>query len=396
MSIKRAINNFFEERYDMRVFRDFSAGQLHKRLPPHTGWGHVFGSLALMLYISQVLTGILLLVYYRPTPEEAHESIKHITGAVPFGWFYRQLHAWGATLMIIALLLHMCRTYFMGAYKKPRELTWVTGVFLFMATITFGFTGYLLPWNELAYWATTVGTEVAGAVPFVGQWVMEFLRGGPGVGHETLSRFFLIHVIILPWFTFAIIGLHLFLMRAQNLATLDPVGEEKKTPPECGIPFHPVHSAKEVSVALLTFGILASLAVLSPWEIGEPANPLVTPEAIKPEWYFLPTYQLLKYFSGPLGKIVGIMVSFVPFILMFLWPFIDRGKERHPKKRPLAVGLGVLAVAGALFFGVVGHLSESTVTIFGTEYEIDIKGFPHRIEESANHVVGSDSIDEHR
>ena len=391
MGLKNFINKFLFQRYNMRVAIDFSRGQLHKRLPPHTGWGHVFGSLALMLYVSQVLTGILLLVYYRPTPEEAHESIKHITGAVPFGWFYRQIHAWGATLMIIALLLHMCRTYFMGSYKKPRELTWVTGVFLFFATITFGFTGYLLPWNELAYWATTVGTEVAGAVPFVGQWVMEFLRGGAGGGPETLSRFVLIHVIILPWFTFALIGFHLFLMRSQNLATLEPVGEEKKTPPECGIPFHPVHSAKEVSVALVTFGILATLAVLSPWEIGEPANPLVTPEAVKPEWYFLPTYQLLKYFSGPLGKVVGILVSFVPFILLIVWPFIDRGKHRHPKKRPLAVGLGILAVAGALFFGVVGHLSESTVSIFGTEYEFDIKGFPHRVAEPIEGVEAMNS-----
>lgn len=384
MGLKNSINKFLEQRYNMRAFRDFAQYQVHKRLPPHTGWAHAFGSLALMLYISQVLTGILLLVYYRPTPEEAHESIKTITGAVPFGWFYRQLHAWGATLMIIALLLHMCRTYFMGSYKKPRELTWLTGVCLFMATITFGFTGYLLPWNEMAYWATTVGTEVAGAVPLVGPWVMGFLRGGSGVGHETLSRFFLIHVIILPWVTMGLIAVHLFLMRAQNLATLEGVGEEKPIPEGTGIPFHPVHTAKEVSIALFTFGILATLAVLYPWEIGEPANPLVTPEAVKPEWYFLPTYQLLKYFSGPLGKVVGIMVSFVPFVVLFLWPFIDRGKHRHPRKRPIAVSVGVLAIIGALFFGALGHFSETTVTIFGTQYEIDVKGVPHRVDEQDN------------
>ncbi len=391
MGLLKAINGFLDRRFNMRVFREFADYQIHKRLPPHTSWAHAFGSLALLLYISQVLTGILLLVYYRPTPEEAHESIKYITGAVPFGWFYRQLHAWGATLMIILLLLHMCRTYFMGSYKRPRELTWVTGAILFMATITFGFTGYLLPWNEVAYWATTVGTEVAGAVPFIGQWLMEFLRGGSGVGHETLSRFFLIHVIILPWFITGIIGLHLFLMRAQNLATLDDVGDEKPISPESGIPFHPVHTSKEVSIALFTFGVLATLSVLWPWEIGEPANPLVTPEAIKPEWYFLPTYQLLKYFHGPFGKVVGIMVSFVPYILLFAWPFIDRGKHRHPRKRPFAVSLGVLAIVGAVFFGVVGHLSETTVSIFGSQYEFDVKGYPHRVAEPIDGVDAMDS-----
>ncbi len=380
MKLIAAVNRFLEARYNMRFVREFSAKQLHKRLPPHTGWLHALGSLALLLFVSQVLTGILLLVYYRPTPDEAHESIKYITGAVPFGWFYRQLHAWGATLMIIALLLHMCHAYFSGAYKKPRELTWVTGATLFVVTVTFGFTGYLLPWNEIAYWATTVGTEVAGAVPWIGPWLMEFLRGGSGVGHETLSRFFLIHVIILPWITAALVAVHLLLMRAQNLATLDDVGEEQGYPPDSGVPFHPVHTAKEVSVALVAFGLLATLAVLYPWEIGKAADPLVTPEAIKPEWYFLPTYQLLKYFSGPLGKVVGILVSFVPFVALFLWPFIDRGKARHPRRRPLAVGLGIVAIAGALCFGILGHLSESRVTVFGTTYEFDIKGIPHRVQ----------------
>jgi quinol-cytochrome oxidoreductase complex cytochrome b subunit len=150
VSIRGRINQFLDERYNMEVVRHFVDKQAHKRLPPHTGWLHVFGSLSLILFISQTITGILLLMYYRPTPNEAHESIKYITAEVQFGWLYRQIHAWGASAMILIVVLHMIRTYFWGAFKKPRELTWVSGVFIFIVTVTFGFTGYLLPWNQIA------------------------------------------------------------------------------------------------------------------------------------------------------------------------------------------------------------------------------------------------------
>jgi len=372
---------FLDERFPMPVVRDFVDHQARKRLPPHTGWLHVFGSLSLIAFVSQVVTGILLLVYYRPTPEEAHKSIEYITGEVRFGWLYRQIHAWGATLMIVAVLLHMIRTFFMGAYKKPREMTWVVGAAIFMVTIVFGFTGYLLPWNQLSYWATTVGTEISGAVPWIGPWLKKFMLGGETVGGETLSRFFTVHVIILPWTLAALVGMHLLLMRTQNLATLDPVGQERSYPPDAGIPFWPVHVAKEGCVALITLGVLITLTVVSPWEIGEPANPLETPEAIKPEWYFLPTYQMLKYFVGPTGKVLGIVCSGVPFFLLFLWPFLDRTPARHPRRRPVAVTLGILAIVLALFLGLLGHLSETRRSFFGQVYEFDVYGVPHKVAE---------------
>jgi quinol-cytochrome oxidoreductase complex cytochrome b subunit len=268
----------------------------------------------------------------------------------------------------------------MGAYKKPRELTWVTGVLLFSVTIVFGFTGYLLPWNQIAFWATTVGTESANKVPFIGQWLQYFLRGGDNVTGETLSRFFVVHVIILPWIIVGLIAVHLFLMRVNNLATLEPVDEEKPVPPESGIPFFPVHVAKEGVVAVLLFAVLLTLSVLAPWEIGEPADPLSTPEHVKPEWYFLPSYQLLKYFEGPYGAMIGIFACSVPFVLLFVWPFLDRGKARHPKKRPLAVGFGIIGLLGALFLGYLGHVSESEVTVFGKRYYVDLLGKPHAIQ----------------
>ena len=384
MGLARRIKTFFDTRFDTDTGRQFVNKQLHKRLPPHTSWLHLFASLSLLLFISQTLTGILLLIYYRPTPEEAHESIKYITAEVHFGWLYRQIHAWGASLMILLVVLHMMRTFFAGAYKKPRELTWMTGAVLFIITITFGFTGYLLPWNQIAFWATTVGTESANKVPVIGSWLQYFLRGGDAVTGETLSRFFVVHVIILPWILAGLVGVHLFLMRLNNLATLERVGEEKPFPQECGIPFFPVHAAKEGVVVALLLAVLVTLSVVAPWGIGEPADPLSTPEHIKPEWYFLPSYQLLKYFEGPYGAVVGILACSVPFILLLVWPFLDRGKERHPKKRPLAVGIGLLGVVAALFLGFLGHVSETNQTFFGKRYHIDLLGWPHPIDETQN------------
>lgn len=378
----RAIKRFLEARFDVETAEHFIDKQVHKRLPPHTGWLNVFGSLALLLFISQTITGILLLIYYRPTPEAAHNSIKYITAEVHFGWLYRQIHAWGASVMIVAVVLHMIRTYFMGAYKKPRELTWVTGVLIFLVTITFGFTGYLLPWNQIAFWATTVGTESAAKVPVIGEWLQYFLRGGVAVTGETLSRFFVVHVILLPWLLTGLIALHLFLMRLNNLATLEPVDEEKPFDPKHGVPFVPVHVAKEAVVAVLLLAVLVTLSVVFPWEIGEPADPLSTPPHIKPEWYFLPSYQLLKYFKGQFGAILGIGACSLPFLLLFLWPFLDRGKDRHPRKRPLAVGVGLLGLVAAVFLGILGHLSETNATFFGRTYHFNLLGWPSRVDGS--------------
>ncbi len=381
MGFPGPMRKYLERRFDTEVAEGFLDKQIHKRLPPHTGWLHVFGSLSLLLFISQTLTGIMLLIYYRPTPDEAFKSIQFITGGVHFGWLYRQVHAWGASLMIMALLFHMIRTFFMGSYKRPRELTWVTGVLLFLVTITFGFTGYLLPWNQIAFWATTVGTESANKVPVIGGWLQYFLRGGVSVTGETLSRFFVVHVIILPWVLAGLIAVHLFLMRTCNLATLEDVGKEKKIPSEHGIPFFPVHVAKEGVVIVLLLALLVTLAVVAPWEIGEAADALNTPAHIKPEWYFLPSYQLLKYFEGEYGAVIGIFACGIPFALLFFWPFLDRGKARHPKKRPIAVSIGLLGLFGALFLGYLGHISETEQTFFGQRYHIDLLGWPHKIVE---------------
>src|SRR3989338_2726320 len=186
----KKIKQWFEARFDLNKLKEPLEYQLKKPLPKNITWFHTLGSMSLFLFVSQVLTGILLLVYYRPTVDEAFESVKFIMTKAYMGWLYRQIHAWGANLMVLIVFLHMLRTFITGSYKKPREFTWILGVVLFLLTLIFGFTGYLLPWNQLAYWATTVGTEVAGSIPVVGEWIKTLLRGGSNVGGETLSRFF--------------------------------------------------------------------------------------------------------------------------------------------------------------------------------------------------------------
>ena len=376
MNLYPKIRGWLADRYDVGTVEKFADEQAHKPLPKETGFWHTFGSLSLYLFLNQVVTGILLMIYYRPTTNTAFESVRYIMTKAHFGWLIRGLHAWGATLMILCVLIHMVRTFFMGAYKKPRELTWVLGVFIFGCTVTFGFTGYLLPWNQLSYWATTVGTEITGAIPLLGNYMKLLLRGGEGITGETLARFYVLHVVVLPWVLTMLIATHLFLMRVQGLATMERVGAEQPIDKKHAVPFFPHHILKEGVVFCLLIGALVTLIILWPVELGEKADPFVTPEGIKPEWYFLSTYQLLKY----LPKLLGILVSLIPPLLLLIWPFLDRNPERHPKKRPFAVAVGIAALLLAIVFGVIGHFSESKITWRGQLYHIDIYGVPHKAE----------------
>lgn len=198
--------------------RDALEENLKKPVPPHVNWLYCFGGISLFLFIIQAVTGILLLMYYRPTIAEAYKSVVFITNNVPFGWLIRGFHHWAANLMIIMVFLHMLRVFFYGAYKAPRDFNWVTGVVLLMLTLGFGFTGYLLPWNQISYWATTVGTEVPGAVPYIGDFLITLVRGGQAVGQTTLTRFFAVHVVILPLLIcFFLLG-HFFMIRKQGIS----------------------------------------------------------------------------------------------------------------------------------------------------------------------------------
>jgi quinol-cytochrome oxidoreductase complex cytochrome b subunit len=369
------LKTWLAERYPVEPVREFFRAQAGKLLPPHTSWWHTLGSLLLFLTANQIVTGVLLMVYYRPAPETAYESIHHIMTRMHFGWLIRGLHAWGANIMILLLVAHMFRTFVMGTFKKPRELTWVIGIFIFAVVLVFGFTGYLLPWNQVSYWATTVGTEIAGAIPIAGDPMRTLLRGGDAVGGETLSRFYVVHVTVLPWILASLVAVHILLVRMHGLSPLEPVGKEPELSGKTALRFYPDHVAKESVVFMVFFTLLVLIVFLLPPELGEKADAYRSPEGVKPEWYFLPTYQLLKY----LPKILGIFVSVVPFVLLLLWPFLDRTPARRPSKRPLSVTIGIGALVLAGIFGILGFLSERTVTVMGSRVHFDIYGVPRTL-----------------
>lgn len=187
---------------------------------PKVNWWYTLGSGSLFLFALQAFTGIFLTVYYVPSPDHAYQSVEYITNEVAFGWLIRGVHHWGASLMVIFVFAHMLRTFFMAAYKYPREITWLTGVVLLLATIGMGFTGYLLPWNQKAYWATTVGTEIPGTAPLIGGFMERILRGGSELSAVTLARFFAVHIWFLPAIILLILGIHLYLVVRMGISSM--------------------------------------------------------------------------------------------------------------------------------------------------------------------------------
>jgi len=210
------LGDWLDERFDIRVPLE---GFLKKPVPKHAiRWYFCLGGITFFLFVVQGITGILLSLYYKPTPEGAYDSILFIMNNVRFGWLIRSIHSWSATLMIAACILHMLRVYITGAYKRPRELNWVAGVFLFLATLTFGFTGYLLPWDQKAFWGSTVGSQIVGSVPLIGAWLLGLLRGGPDITGLTLTRFYGLHMLVLPLVVFIFLGIHFIVIRRQGIS----------------------------------------------------------------------------------------------------------------------------------------------------------------------------------
>ena len=294
----------------------------------HSVW-YYFGGLTLFFFIIQVLTGLLLLQYYKPTQAEAFASFVFIQQKVPFGWLIRQVHAWSANAMILMAFIHMFSTFFMKAYRKPRELMWVSGFILFVLSLAFGFTGYLLPWNELAFFATQVGTEVPKVAPG-GTFLVDILRGGEEVSGETLTRMFSMHVVLLPGILLIILAAHLFLV--QVLGTSAPIGYKETGRIKGYEKFFPTFLAKDAVGWLIGFAVLIYLSAVSPWEVGVQANPLApAPLGIKPEWYFWGQFLLLKDFSFPGGELLAIALFTTAAIVWLLVPFLDKQASREEK-----------------------------------------------------------------
>jgi ubiquinol-cytochrome c reductase cytochrome b subunit len=374
------IVDWVQDRIDIRGAGRFLIANLRNPIPKHANFLYTFGSIALFIFSLQAITGLLMLVYYKPTVKEAYASVQFIHEAVPFGWLIRQIHVWGANIMVFVVFVHMAKTYFYGAYKKPREITWMFGVVLLGIVLGFGFTGYLLPWDQLAFWATTVGTEAPGSMPVIGPYITELMRGQADVGQATLGRFFVLHILVLPGLFVGAVGIHLFLIRYLGTSPLSGTDQPEPTKAQIGEaggrPFWPNHIIKEGIASYIVLGVILTLSVYYPLMPGPPADPLSTPDGIKPEWYFLPMFQLLKYLPEP----IAVGLPGLAGLVILLIPFLDRSPERHPSRRPLAVWLGIGFLAITLGLAVLGELSETTQTILGTPYHFDARGIPHAVE----------------
>lgn len=311
---------------------------LDEPIPGGASWIYVFGSAALFLFVLQAITGMFLAVYYVPSSDHAYDTVQYIQHEVAFGWFVRGLHHWGASAIMVAVGLHILQVYLYGAYKPPREMMWVAGVALFLIMLTFGFTGYLLPWDQNAYWATQVGTNMVASVPVVGDFLVRLLRGGESLGTLTLSRFFALHVLFLPALMFSGILLHLFILRRVGPA--GPWSEaQARARRET---FYPRQVYMDAVVMLGVFVLLAVLAANVEFPLADRADPSDHTFTPVPEWYFLFFYQFLKYMSGPLEPVATWMLPIVFFLVLVFWPFLDRNPERRPSARPIAIGTGIV------------------------------------------------------
>ena len=301
----------------------------------HTIW-YYLGGMTLFLFIVQVGTGILLLFYYRASSAEAYESIQFLMTEVRFGWLIRSIHHWAAYLMVFTLFVHMFSVLVLRAYRPPRELTWFTGAGLFIVTLAFGFTGYLLPWNQLAYFATRVGTQIVGVVPFIGEGLLRFLRGGDDVSGATLTRFYAFHAAVLPTLIVGLLAVHVYLVQRHGMST--PRSVEEKGTAKRALPFLPHFLLRDLVGWLVALAVISALAAYFPAELGEKADPFASaPAGIKPEWYFMFMFQTLKYLPAHIlgieGEVVGVLGFGLAALVVLFVPFIDRrreGKASHP------------------------------------------------------------------
>jgi cytochrome b6 len=330
----------------------------HKRVPQHRHsiW-YYFGGITLFLFIVQVVTGALLLLYYRPSAGEAYESVQFIMTRVQFGWLVRSIHAWSANLMIAAVFGHLFSVLFLHGYRRPREVTWLTGALLLLLLLAFGFTGYLLPWNQLAFFATSVGTDVAGTVPGIGGFIVRFMRGGNTVTGATLTRLFGVHVAILPAIAITLLALHLFLVQQHGMSLPPSVEEESRRSgrPVASMAFFPDFAFRDLFAWTVALAALAGLAAFFPWELGLKADPFApAPAGIRPEWYFLWAFQTLKYapssVAGINGELLVVAALGVGAMLLLALPFIvpDRPQARRVLFWVAAAALAYMALLTVL------------------------------------------------
>lgn len=343
-----AVYDWADERLGLSEIAEIAK---HKTVPDHRhSFWYYWGGISLFFFIVQVFTGILLLVYYQ-AGSGAYESVRQITYDIKFGWLVRSAHSWSANLMVFAVFVHMFSVLFMKAYRKPREFGWWSGLALLGLTMVFGFSGYLLPMDDLAYFATKVGLEIPASIPLVGDVITNIVRGGQEVTEVTIQRFFALHVVILPLMYVPFLAFHLYMVQKHGNAS--PPSEEAKPESERRfIRFFPDFFSKDMGMWLIALNILAILASLFPWQLGPQADPIApAPAGIHPEWYFMSQFQILKVFGnwlpGAAGEFLGIGIFSVGLALLVFFPFIDPSSQKGQRAR-----IGTY-IALALLFGLI-------------------------------------------
>ncbi len=360
---------------------------LDEPIPGGAKIAYVFGSGLLFLFLSQIVTGVFLAMYYVPSADHAHTTVAYITKEVTGGSFLRSIHAYGSSAIIIVLLLHITQTLLYGSYKGRRELVWVAGCVLLVLMLGMAFTGYLLPWDQKAFFATTVGTNILSEIPWVGNGLKELLRGGTEMGTLTVSRFFVLHVFLIPACIFALVAMHVYSFRKAGAAgpvTEDPLSP--KLPPEA---FYPRQLVMDMGFAMLVIVLLGVLAYFWPTELGPRADPADTQFLPRPEWYYIPIFQYLKYWHGSTALLGILVIPGIVGLLLVGLPFFDRSLERRPWKRPISVGLFTLVLLGLAALGIVSHREdirnpgvaaqlkaqrEATKEFISTKFEPELSG----------------------
>jgi ubiquinol-cytochrome c reductase cytochrome b subunit len=326
---------------------------LDEPIPGGARLAYVFGSGLLFLFLSQVITGVTLALYYVPAADHAHVTVAYIVKEVASGSFVRSLHAYGSSAMIIVLLLHIGQTILYGSYKPFRELLWLAGCVLFALVLGMAFTGYLLPWDQKAYFATAVGTNILGEIPLAGRWLQWFVRGGTDLGTLTVSRFYVAHVFLLPAAIFGFVAVHVYLFRKAGAA-----GPPSPVTPRTVESFYPRQVLMDLGFATVLILGLGILSTVVPVELGPEANAADTRFLPRPEWYYLPMFQWLKYWTGA-KTVLGIVV--IPVIIAALFiglPFFDKGAERRPGRRPLTIGAFALVMLGLVGLGLASYAED--------------------------------------
>jgi ubiquinol-cytochrome c reductase cytochrome b subunit len=333
----RSILNWLEHRTGIEsAVKHF----MYEDIPDSAGWHQVLGSVAMFAFLVQALTGILLAFNYAPTPGDSYDSLRYIVTEVTGGRLIRGLHHWGASLMIIVVVLHMTQVFVWGAYKKPREATWLVGCVLLLVTLAYGLTGYLLPWDNRSYAATMVTTQIMATAPGAGPYLLRLLgTDGASIGVVTFARFYAVHVLLLPPLTILLIAVHLILVRRHGVA---PAADDTKPLQK----FYPKQVFKDTIATFIWFAVLITMAIIVKVPLGRLADPTDTSFVPRPEWYFLFLFQTVKLFEGPLEIVGTIIIPTLAILALIMVPFIDRGKAVRIRQRTGAITLVVLGAIG--------------------------------------------------